>query len=157
MLSLSDWPQKKGTLMKKNNALLKLAEETNDLQLYKVATGEIDKLSFLIEFVKKNDLGSLVVCGDTLESVLHANKARYKKVASWLLCDTDDMYKELHQRELDLLDEYADVMLSEIFAQLDDLKVKAAEDAAAAEKAAAEKAAKRAERAAKKAAREAEE
>lgn len=142
-------------MRKKNNALLTLAEKTNDLQLYKVATGEVDKLTFLIDFVAKNNLGGLVVCGDTLDSVLHANKARYKKVSYWLLCDTDDVYKELHQKELDLLDEYADVMLTEIFAQLDDLKAKAAEDVAAAEKAAAEKAAKRAERAAKKAAKEA--
>ena len=142
--------------MKKNNALLKLAEETNDLQLYKVATGEIDKLSFLIDFVGKNDLGGLVVCGDTLNSVLHANKARYKKVAFWLLCDNDDVYKDIHQRELDLLDEYADVMLTEIFAQLDDLKVKAAEDVERAKQAAAEREIKRAERALKKAAKEAE-
>ena len=142
--------------MKKNNALLKLAEETNDLQLYKVATGEIDKLSFLIDFVGKNDLGGLVVCGDTLNSVLHANKARYKKVSFWLLCDTDDVYKDIHQRELDLLDEYADVMLTEIFAQLDDLKVKAAEDVQRAKQAAAEREIKRAERALKKAAKEAE-
>ena len=142
--------------MKKNNALLKLAEETNDLQLYKVATGEIDKLSFLIDFVGKNDLGGLVVCGDTLNSVLHANKARYKKVSFWLLCDTDDVYKDIHQRELDLLDEYADVMLTEIFAQLDDLKAKAAEDVEHAKQAAAEREIKRAERALKKAAKEAE-
>lgn len=142
--------------MKKNNALLKLAEETNDLQLYKVATGEIDKLSFLIDFVGKNDLGGLVVCGDTLNSVLHANKARYKKVSFWLLCDTDDVYKDIHQKELDLLDEYADVMLTEIFAQLDDLKVKAAEDVQRAKQAAAEREIKRAERALKKAAKKAE-
>ena len=142
--------------MKKNNALLKLAEETNDLQLYKVATGEIDKLSFLIDFVGKNNLGGLVVCGDTLNSVLHANKARYKKVSFWLLCDNDDVYKDIHQRELDLLDEYADVMLTEIFAQLDDLKIKAAEDVERAKQAAAEREIKRAERALKKAAKKAE-
>ena len=142
--------------MKKNNALLKLAEETNDLQLYKVATGEIDKLSFLIDFVGKNNLGGLVVCGDTLNSVLHANKARYKKVSFWLLCDNDDVYKDIHQRELDLLDEYADVMLTEIFAQLDDLKIKATEDVERAKQAAAEREIKRAERALKKAAKKAE-
>ena len=129
---------------RKSDSLIKKAEELNDLQLYKVAIGEVDKLTFLYDFVKRNELGGLVVCGDTLESVLRANKARYNKLENWILFDNDDTYEDLHQRELDLLDEYAEVMLTEIFAQLDDLKAKAAADVAAAEKAAAEKAAKRA-------------
>lgn len=136
---------------RKSDSLIKKAEELNDLQLYKVAIGEVDKLTFLNDFVKRNGLGGLAVCGETLESVLRANKARYNKLENWILFDNDDTYEDIHQRELDLLDEYAEVMLTEIFAQFDDLKAKAAEDVAAAEKAAAEKAAKRA---AKKAAAE---
>lgn len=144
-------------MAKTNQALLHRAEETNDLQLYRVATGEIDKFDFLTKLVKKEGIGNLVICGETLDSVLRANKARYRRVVGWFLYDTDDTYKELHQRELELLDEYADVMLTEIYADLDSLKVKAAEDAAAAEKAAADRAAKRAARKAAKEAKEAEE
>ena len=111
-----------------SKSLIERAEETNDLQLYKVAKGEIDKLSFLIDFVKRNNLGRIFVCGDYLESILRANKARYKKVSSWLANDHDEAYKEIHQKELDLLDEYADTMLAELYENLDDLKARAAAD-----------------------------
>lgn len=137
--------------------LFKLAEERNDLRLYKLANGEGEILDYLIQFVNDNDLGGLSICGETLSSVLHANASRRKKVMKWFRLDNDSVYKELHAKELLVLDEYAETMLIEIFNQLDDLKAKAAEDVAAAEKAAAEKAAKRAERATKKAAKEAEE
>ncbi len=127
-----------------NQRLLKLAEDRNDLRLYKLANGEGEILDYLIKLVNENNLGGLSVCGETLSSVLHANAARKKKVLKWFRLDKDPVYKELHAKELLLIDEYAGVMLTEIFAQLDDLKVKAAADVAAAEKAAAEKAAKRA-------------
>ena len=113
-----------------NKSLIELAEATNDLQLYKVAKGDVDKLTFLIDFVKRNNLGRIFVCGDYLESILRANKARYKKVSGWLLHEEDDAYREIHQKELNLLDEYADTMLAELYSNLDDLKARAAADLA---------------------------
>lgn len=123
--------------------LLKIAEDTNDLRLYKLANGEGEIIDYLIQFVKDNDLGGLAVCGETLASVLRANAARRKKLMKWFSLDQDPTYKELHYKEIQILDEYAETMLIEIFKQLDDLKVKAAADVAAAEKAAADRVAKR--------------
>lgn len=124
--------------------LLKIAEDTNDLRLYKLANGEGEIIDYLIQFVKDNDLGGLAICGETLASVLRANAARRKRLMKWFSLDQDPTYKELHYKEIQILDEYAETMLIEIFAQLDDLKVKAAADVAAAEKAAADRVAKRA-------------
>ena len=134
------------------NELLERAEKTNDLQLYKALTGGVSLLDYLIDFVEKNELGGLAICGETLSSVLHANKARRKKVASWYELDTNEAYKTIHQKEIAVIDEQSELMLIEIFDQLDDLKAQAAADVTAAEKAAADRAAKRA---AKKAAKEA--
>lgn len=127
--------------------LLKIAEDRNDLRLYKLANGEGEILDYLIQFVKENELGGLAVCGETLDSVLRANAARRKKLMKWFKIDTDPTYKEIHYKEIQLLDEYSETMLIEIFAQLDDLKVKAAADVANAEKAASDRAAKRAAKA----------
>lgn len=129
---------------KMRERLLQVANERNDLRLYKLANGEGEIIDYLIKFVNDNNLGGLAICGETLESVLRANAARRKKVYKWFNLDKDPVYKEIHAKELVLLDEYAESMLIEIFNQIDDLKIKAAEDVAAAKKAAAEKAAKRA-------------
>lgn len=128
---------------KLSQRLLKIAEDTNDLRLYKLANGEGEIIDYLIQFVKDNDLGGLSVCGETLASVLRANAARRKKLMKWFSLDQDPTYKEIHYKEIQILDEYAETMLIEIFAQLDELKAKAASDVAAAEKAAADRAAKR--------------
>ena len=127
--------------------LLKIAEDTNDLRLYKLANGEGEIIDYLIQFVKDNEIGGLAVCGETLDSVLRANAARRKKLMKWFSLDQDPTYKELHYKEIQILDEYAETMLIEIFAQLDSLKIKAAADVAAAESAAADRAAKRAAKA----------
>ena len=143
------------------NDLLERAEQTNDLQLYKAVTGGISLLDYLIDYVDRNSIADLAICGETLGSVLRANKARRKKVETWYNLDSDDDYKAIHKKELDAIDEQSELMLINVFDQIEDLKAKAAADAEAAEKAAAERAAKRAEkkaaREAKKAAKEAEE
>ena len=95
-------------------AIKKLAEERESVKLYKVATGETDLLSFLSDYVKENNLGDTPVAGSTLAKVLNANTRRRKQLDKWIADETNDTYKSLYQKEVKILDDYAETVFLEL-------------------------------------------
>ena len=115
---------KKRTISK----LKKLAQEKNDLQIYRLAVGDIDMLTFLMDYVKQNDLGDLAVSGTTLIKVLQANNARRKTLIKWNKFEEDETYKKYNDAQLKILDDYAESQLIQLIENTEALKVQAAKD-----------------------------
>ena len=133
--------------MKRSTAknLLAMAESNSDLQLYRVAKGDISVLDFLAKFANDNGLNGLhVIGGLTLDEIIKSNKQRYKKLVTWCALDTNEQYKKLHQKELSALEEYSEYLLLDVLTNTEELKEQAAKDAAADREAAELRAAKRA-------------
>lgn len=130
--------------------LLALAESKSDLQLYRVAKGDISVLDYLAKFAKDNELGGLhVIGGYNLDEVIKANRQRYKRLVSWCASDGNEQYKKLHEKELSALEEYSEYLLLDMLTSTDAMKEQAAKDVAADKAAAEIRAAKRATKAAK--------
>ena len=111
------------------NKLLKIAKKENNLTFYQVATGEIDMLAFLDEYIKANELGDLKVCGTTLAKVIKANNTRKKTLQKWLDNETNDAFRKFHEKQIAILDDYAEAQLIDIIETTEALKAQAKLDA----------------------------
>lgn len=133
--------------MKKTTAakLEKIAIKENNLLFHRVAKGEVDMLAFLNEYIKQNDLGGLSVSGTTLKKLIEANNARKKLLEKWQAHETNEIYRKLNEKQIKILDDYAETQLIEIITKTEILKEQAAIDTEQREKEAARKAKKTAE------------
>lgn len=121
---------KKRTISK----LKKLAQEKNDLMIYQLAVGDIDMLTFLMDYVKQNDLGDLAVSGTTLIKLLQSNNARRKTLEKWNKFETDEIYRKYNDAQLKILDDYAESQLIQIIENTEALKAQAVKDKEATDK-----------------------
>jgi len=116
--------------MKKStiNKLKKLAQKYNDLMIYRLAVGDIDMLTFLLDYVKENELEDLEVSGTTLIKILKANNARRKTLNRWNKYETNEIYKKYNDAQLAILDKYAESQLIQIIEYTERLKEQAKMD-----------------------------
>ena len=107
-----------------NTVLRKKALETNDLKLFLLANqeGDADIWGYLQEYIKNNDLGNLEISDEVsrnLEQTFRANKRRARQLEKWILeedkiknpTSVEEIIQESYKKELNLLNEYALLIL----------------------------------------------
>lgn len=121
------------------------------VELALVASGDRDPYLFLDDIIKGSTIGDATLPYPegtekkyiiTISSRIKGNKARREQLKNWIDKEPNPDYRDLYQRELDVIDEYTQRMLLDILenkAQLEEDGKKALKEKAQRKKIAAEK------------------
>lgn len=101
------------------NKLIDLARKEGDIDLALVACGNKSAFDYLMDLLKRTDIGHASVSRLTdyrLSTIIKANASRRNKILGWIAREEkeiekgeggNEFYLDLYQKELEILDTYA--------------------------------------------------